>query len=323
MLLTRRVAMMLKFGLIALVAGTASGQEYPTKPIRIVAAEHGGNGDFTARLIAQGLSDSFGQQVIVDNRGGSMVGVAQIVTKAVPDGYTLLLHGTTVWLLPLTQDNVPYDPVKDFSAITMAVSGPTVLVVHPSVAANSVKELIALAKSKPGALNYASAPTGSTSHLTMELFKAMADINVVRIPYKGTGPAMNALIAGETQLMFPAAGGVSPHIKSGRLRALAVTSARPSALFPELPTVAAAGLPGYESVSIIGILAPAKTPAAIVNRLNQESIKVLNRVDIKEKFLRNGMETVGSSPKEFSEKIRSEMSKWGKLIQQLGIRGNI
>ena len=197
---------------------------------------------------------------------------------------------------------------------------PSVLVVHPAVAAKSVKELIALARASPGELNYASGPTGVSNHLAAELFKAMAGVNLVRIPYKGGGPAVNALIAGEVQVSFPSAAGVTQHIRSGRLRALAITSAQPSVLFPELPTLAASGLAGYESEGLAGVFAPAKTPAVLINRLNQEIVRCLDRTDVREKFLKAGLETVGSSPQEFGAKIKSEITRLGKVIKDAGIR---
>ncbi len=303
-----------------MVCGTASvsAQGYPDKPIRIVTSEVGGGTDFAARLIALCLTGGLGQQVIVDNRPSGVI-PAQIVAKAAPDGHTLLVAATAFWLLPLMQ-NLSYDPVREFSPISLMTRSPSVLVVHPAVAAKSVKELIALARASPGELNYASGPTGVSNHLAAELFKAMAGVNLVRIPYKGGGPAVNALIAGEVQVSFPSAAGVTQHIRSGRLRALAITSAQPSVLFPELPTLAASGLAGYESEGLAGVFAPAKTPAVLINRLNQEIVRCLDRTDVREKFLKAGLETVGSSPQEFGAKIKSEITRLGKVIKDAGIR---
>jgi len=291
---------------------------HPDKPMRIVTSEVGGGTDFAARLIALCLTGGLGQQVIVDNRPSGVI-PAQIVAKAPPDGHTLLVAATAFWLLPLMQ-NLSYDPVREFSPISLMTRSPSVLVVHPAVAAKSVKELIALARASPGELNYASGPTGVSNHLAAELFKAMAGVNLVRIPYKGGGPAVNALIAGEVQVSFPSAAGVTQHIRSGRLRALAITSAQPSVLFPELPTLAASGLPGYESEGLAGVFAPAKTPAVLINRLNQEIVRCLDRTDVREKFLKAGLETVGSSPQEFGAKIKSEITRLGKVIKDAGIR---
>ena len=310
------VVWMVLVGLMVLDAGVVSGQDYPNKPIRIVTGEIGGGSDLVARIIAQALSGNLSQQVIVENRTG-LISV-EVGSKAPPDGYTLILSGS-LWIFPLLQ-KVSFDPVKDFSPIALVASTPNVLVVHSSLPVKSVKELIALAKARPGELNYGSGPIGSTSHLAGELFKTMADVKIVGIPFRGNGPALIALIGGEMQLMFGNAGGVVPHVKSGKLRSLAVTSARPSVLAPGLPTVAAAGLPGYEVGSIIGIFAPAGTPTTIVNRLNQEIVRVLNQADVKEKFLNAGTETVGNSPGEFSVFIKSDMARMGKVIKAAGIR---
>ena len=318
MLIPRFVAWMFPFGLMVLGAGVVSGQDYPNKPIRIVTGASGGGGDFASRLIGQGLTDRLGQQVVVDNRGNI---AGEIVSKAPPDGYTLLVEGASFWIAPLLQ-KTPYDPVRDFAPITVAVSTPNILAVHPSVTANSVKELIALAKARPGALNYASGGTGGSAHLAGELLKAMAGVNIVHIPYRGTGPAVTALIGGQVQLMLANAAAVTPHVKSGRLRALAVASAQPSALAPGLPTMATSGLPDFESVLMLGIFAPARTPATLIDRLNQEIVRVLNGADVKAKLFAAGVEPVGSSPKEFAATLKSDMAKWGKVIKDAGIRAD-
>jgi tripartite-type tricarboxylate transporter receptor subunit TctC len=319
MLLLRIVVWMVPVGMIVLSAGMVSGQDYPSKPIRMVSPGPGGGADFVARFIAQGISGPLGQQVVVENRPAGVI-PGQMVTKARPDGYTLLVNGNSFWIAPLMQDNIPYDPVKDFSPITSAVGSPNILVVHSSVAANSVKDLIALAKAKPGALNYASASAGGSVHLSAELFKYMAGVNIVRISYKSSGASVTALVAGEVQLMFANAPPVVPHVKSGRLRALAVTTLQPSTLFPELPTVAGSGLPGFEVASVYALFAPARTPAAIVNQLNQEIVRFLVRTDVKEKFLAAGVETIGSSPEELAAAMKSEMARMGKVIKLAGIR---
>lgn len=268
MVTSRLVARILSAGLMALSAGAACGQGYPAKLIRVITAEAGGSSDLVSRLISQELSAGLGQQVIVENRGGaSGVIAAETFVKARPDGYTLLLYSTGIWILPLMQ-KVPYDPVRDFSPITLATMAPNILVVHPSLPVKSVKELIALAKARPGELNYGSGGSGTSNHLAAELFNAMAGVKIVRIFYKSGGLALKDLAGGHVHLMFSVASYTAPHVKSGRVRALAVTSARPSALLPGLPTVAAAGLPGYESVGMTGLFALAKTPAAIITRLN-------------------------------------------------------
>jgi len=300
------------------VVTTANAQNYPSKPVRIITSDRGGGADVSARVIAQEISGPLGQQVIVENRGGGVV-AGQLVSKAAPDGYTLLYYGSSIWLLPLMRRDVPFK-LADFSPITLATNSPAVLVVHPSLPARSVKELIALAKSKPAALNYASAATGTTNHLAAELFKYMARVDIVRVVYKGTGAALLDLIAGHVQLTFAAGAAAAPHVQTGRLRALAVTSAEPSRAYPELPTVAAAGLPGYEALSPIAMFAPAETPPAIINRLNQEVARVLSRPDIRDTFLKSGVETLGTSPEQLTARIKSEVDKMGKMIKAAGIR---
>ena len=321
MAMTRFFVWMFPFSLMVLGAGAACGQNYPNKSIRIVTSEVGGGSDLGARIIAQGISGPLGQPVIVENRGGIIITSALIVAKARPDGYSLYYNGANVWLLPFMQDNVPYDPVKDFSPISLTVRAPVVLVVHPSFQANSVKDLIALAKAKPGGLNYASGVSGSSGHLAMEFFKVRAGVNIVRIAYKGTSPALNAVIAGEAPVQFANGSAAVPHVKSGRLRALAVASAEPSDLLPGLPTAAASGLPGFLMEQRQGIWAPAETPATVIQQLNQEIVRVLNRTEVKERFRNSGTEVVGSSPQEFAAAIKFDMDGLGKVIKSLGISG--
>jgi len=308
---------------IALTAVIAFGQSFPTKPVRLITAEAGGGADFIARLLAQVLSTDLGYQVLVDNQGGaSGVIAAQSVIKAPADGHTLLFYSSNIWILPFFQSNVPYDPVRDFSPVTLVDRAPTVLVVNPALPVTSVQQLIALAKARPGELNYAAGSTGAPPHLSAELFKSMAAVNIVRINYKGTGPAVTDLIAGQVQLMFATSGAVSGHIKSGRLRALAVTSAQPSPLAPDLPTVAAAGVAGYEAESTHGVLVRAGTPEFIVGKLNQEIVRVLGNRDLQAKLLAAGVEPVGSTPAQFAQVMRADMAKWGKLIKERGIRND-
>jgi tripartite-type tricarboxylate transporter receptor subunit TctC len=308
---------------LLMLAGTLCAQSFPAKPIRVYTAEAGGGADVVARLIAQGLTASFNRQVIVENQGAASGAVAaQAVAKSPPDGYTLLFFGSGIWLLPYLRANVPYDPVRDFTAITLADRSPTVLVVHPSLPVRSVRELIALAKAHPGELNYASGSTGAAPHLAAELFNSMAKVRITRVNYKGTGPALNDLVGGQVQLMFTTTGTGLAQVKSGRLRALGVTSREPSALAPGIPTIAASGVPGYEADSTHGLLAPAGTPPAIVELLNQETVRVLNRADVKEKLLAVGVEAVGTTPASFAATIKDDMAKWGKLIREVGIRAD-
>lgn len=303
-----------------LAAAVASGQDYPVKPIRVVTASAGGGSDFVARQVAQGISGPLGQPVIVDNRGSGVL-PGEFAAKAPPDGYTLLINGGSTWLLPLLQSS-PYDGVRDFSPISIISRNVNVFVVHPSVPAHSIKELIALAKAKPGQLNYSLSSIGGGGHLAAELFKAMAGVNIVSVGYKGASPAVTGVIVGEVQLTVADAGLVKPHTKSGKLRALAVTSAEPTALAPELPTMAASGLPGYDAIGVTGVLAPSKTSPLIINRLNQEVVRFLKSPDIKERFLNAGEELVGSSTEQFAAKIASDMTKTSKLIKDLGIKVN-
>ena len=311
----------LSVGMMVLSAGMVFSQEYPHKPIRLISPGPGGGADFVARFIAQGISGPLGQQVVVDNRPAGVI-PGQIVSKATPDGYTLMVNGNSFWIAPLMRDHLAYDPVKDFAPITSAVGAPNILVVHSSVAAHSVKDLIALAKAKPGVLNYASASAGGSVHLSAELFKHMAAVNIVRISYKTSGTAVTSLVGGEVHLMFANAPSVVPHVKSGRLKALAVTTLQPSVLFPDLPTVSAAGLPGFEVASVYALFAPARTPTAIINRLNQEVVRFLARTDVKEKFFATGVEPIGSSPIELAGAMKSEISRMGKVIKDAGIREN-
>ena len=302
-----------------LSAGTAPGAEvYPNRPIRIMATAPGGLTDVVARLIAPGLTANLGQQVVVDNRNALVT--VEIAAKAAPDGYTLLMNGSAFWLLPLLREHVTWDPLKDFVPITMAVTSPSILVVHPAVPVKSAAELIALAKARPGQLNYAAGTLGATPHLAAELFKYMAGIDLVRIAYKGTGPAIIAVIAGESQVSFPNAGSVMPHVRSGKLKALGVCSATPSALAPGLPTVTSTGLPGYESVSPQALFAPARMPAALVNRLNAEVLRVMHTPEMKERLFNTGMEVVGSTPQELGAALKSEMARMGRVIKAVGIR---
>jgi tripartite-type tricarboxylate transporter receptor subunit TctC len=300
-------------------AGVAAhAQEpYPSKVVRLVTPASGGNADILARFLSIGLAPILGQQVIVDNRGAIAPGV---VAKAPPDGYTLLVTGSPAWLLPVLTPGVPWD-AKDFAPITLATSSPSLLVVHPSLPTKSVRELIALAKARPGELNFASGTVGATPYIAGEMFKHMAGVNIVRVTYKGTGPAVVAVMTGEVHLMFPGAPAAMPYVKQGRLRALAICSAEPSAFAPGVPTVAATGLPNFESISPFAVMAPRGTPASIVNRLNQEVARVLNNEDVKTKLFNSGSEVVANSPEAFAAKIRSDIERITKLVSSAGLRG--
>ena len=318
MLMPRVVAGIFSAGLMVLSADIAHGQAYPNKPLRIVIAGVGAGTDFLARLVGQGISVPLGQNVIVESRSGAIM-ATEVVARAAPDGYTMLLIAGNLWTTPLVQKTT-YDPVKDFSPITTLTRTPNMLVVHPSVPAKSVKELIDLAKAKPGTLNYSIGVMGGATHLAGELFKSMAGVNIVMVPYKSSAPAVNAVLGGEVQLMFPNAPTVAPHVKSGKLRALGVGSAEPTALAPGVPTMAASGLPGYESTVLQCLFAPAKTPAAIIKRLNQEIVRFLNTPETKARLLSAETEAVGSSPEQLAAIIKADMPRSAKLYKDIGMR---
>ena len=311
MLPSRVAVLMFSFGLLVLGADGALGQDkYPAKLIRIVTATPGSNHDWGARLTAQELGPRVGQRVIVENRG--TIAIEYVAKEAQPDGYTLLFYGATVWLQPyLTKSG--WDPVMDFAPITVAMSSPNVLVVHPSLPARSVKELIALARARPGALNYSAGGGGSTPHIAAELFNYMAKLQIVRVHYKGSGPSMIGLLVGEVQMMFAALGPISPHVKQGKVRALAVSTPKRTPLMPELPAIAET-LPGYTAEATIGYFVPRRTSPAIVSFLNREIVQALRSAD--PRVLANaGIEIVGGSPEEFAEFIRAEMDRMGKVIK--------
>ncbi len=308
----------LSAGVMSLGVTVACAQAYPTKPIRLVTSAVGGSTDFYARLVAQGISGSLGQNVIVENRPS--VNATELVVQAPADGYTMLfasfgLHVTGPTLLKLS-----YDPVRDFAAVSLAAQQPNVIVVTPSVAVKTVPELIAYARARPGELNYAASSTGSSNHLAAELFSSMAGVKMVRVMYKGMGQAIVELIGGQVHLSFPAAASAIVHIKSGKLRALAVCSATPSALLPGLPTVTASGLPGFESSSIYGMLAPRRVPAPVIRRLNEEIVSFLGKPEAREKFLNAGAEPIIGTQEEAAATLKSEAVKWGRVIRDAGIK---
>jgi tripartite-type tricarboxylate transporter receptor subunit TctC len=296
----------------------AQAQNFPVKPIRIITSGVGGAGDVGSRIVAQGIAPLLGQQVIVDNRASGPIPV-EVAMKAPADGYTLLFYGSTVWLGPYLRSNAP-DPLREFAPITLAATAPNILVVHPSLPVKNIRELIALAKAKPSSLNYGTTGIGSSPHLAAELFQALAGVKFERISYKGAGAVLTDLIGGQIQLTFATASSVTPHLKTGRLRALGVSSANPSVLLPGLTTIAAAGLPGYESSSLQGVFAPAGVPAPILQKLTQEIVRYLHTSDAREKYLAVGVEVVGSTPEQFTAAMKAEMSRMGKVIRDAGIR---
>jgi tripartite-type tricarboxylate transporter receptor subunit TctC len=297
----------------------AHAQAFPAKPVRLVTAAAGAGGDFVARIIGPALSELWRQPVVVDNRGGSAVIPVELVAKAPADGYTLLSFGSALWILPLMQ-SVTYDPLKDFAPVTAVTNTPMMLVVHPALPVKSVKDLIALAKARPGQLNYASGISGSTTHLPAEMFKHMAGIDLVRVTYKGGAPALMALLAGEAHVMFGNAGGVGAHVRAGSLRALAVTTAQRTALFPDVPTIAASGLPGYEASALQCVFAPGPTPPARVMRLHHDLKTVLARPELRERYTRIGSEVLANTPEELLVMLKADMAAMSKVIKAAGIR---
>jgi tripartite-type tricarboxylate transporter receptor subunit TctC len=309
--------------LLALACGTALAQAYPNRPLRIVVPFAAGAGvlDIMARLVGQHLGASLGQQVVIDNRpgAGGIVG-AEVVAKAEPDGYTLLMGNTALVVSPYLYAKLPFEPLADFVPVTLVNTAPLLLVVHPSVPVQSVKELIAYAKARPGQLNYGSGGVGSTPYLATELLKAMAGIDVVHVPYKGGAPALADLVAGQLTFMIENVPGTMPLVKSGKLRALAITSAQRSPLAPDLPTMAEAGVPGYEMVGWNGIFVAKGTPAEIVARLNSDLVKVLRLPDLKQQMATLGAEPGGDSTAAFGAFVKAESARWGGIIKERGIR---
>ena len=308
---------------VAWPAAVALAQTYPVKAIRIVVTSPpGGSQDFLARLLAQSLAPALGQTVLVDNRTGASGAIGiDYVAKAAPDGYTLLLGAAgPIAIVPTLKKNLPFDPVRDFAPITLVAAGPFALVVHPSVPARSLKELIAVAKTRPGVLNYGSSGAGASPHLAMELFKSMSGIDLVHVPYKGVGPALTDLIGGQIDAMIADVHLVAPHARSGRLRVLAVTSTDRSSVIPAAPTVSEAGVAGYSAGTWFGLFAPAKTPAEIVARLNEECRKILGDASLRERLSTQGIMPQPSSPEQLRAHLRSEIAKWRKVVERAGIK---
>jgi len=313
--------------LVAAVAATlaplAVAQTYPAKTVRmIVAYPPGGGTDIVGRLIAQKFTESMGQNFVVDNRGGATGNIGtELAAKAPADGYTLLMGNVAPNAINVSLfQKLPYDPVKDFAPVSLVAITPNILVVHPALPVKTVKDLLALAKAKPGTLNHPSAGIGSSSHLAGELLRSLAKADIVHVPYKGGGPALIDLLSGQMQLMFATMPAAMGHVKSGKLRPVAVTTDKRSQSMPELPTIAEAGVKGYEASTWYGLLAPANTPAAIVTKLHDETVRALKAADMREKFSAQGFEPAGTTPAEFGAYIRSEIAKWGKVIREAGIK---
>jgi len=301
---------------------SAAAQRYPSKPIRMVVGfAPGGNVDMTARLVAQKLTLALGQPVVVDNRGGAggTIG-ADLVAKSTPDGYTLLVVSSSHMINAATIKNSPYDPVKDFSPISLAATAPNLLVAHPSLSANTVKDLVALAKMKPDSLSYASAGNGTVGHMVAELFKSVTGIGIVHIPYKGNGPAVTDLLGGQVQLMFAAPGAVISFVEVKKLKALAVASNQRLPELGDTPTFAEAGYPGVEASGWYGVLTSAGTPRNIISALNKEIVRIMQLPDVKERLAVHGYKAVTSSPEEFAQLIKSDLIKWQKVVKASGAK---
>jgi tripartite-type tricarboxylate transporter receptor subunit TctC len=313
--------------LLALAAAAAAldgalAQSYPSGPVRMmVGFPPGGVADILARIVGPKLSDSLGQPVVVENRPGASSNIAaEAVSRAASDGHTLFVFSTANAVNVSLYSKLSYDPVKDFAPVSLLASMANLLVVHPSIPAQSVRELIALAKEKPGQLNFASAGHGSTQHISAQLFRMMAEVDIVHIPYKGSVPAMTALLGAEVPLMFNVVSTALPHVKAGKVRALAITSKRRSSLVPDLPTVAEAGLPDFEYVAHFGLQAPANTPREVIARLNAETARILQMADVRERFMANGAEPMHSTPEQFGAFIQGEVDKHRPLIKASGAR---
>lgn len=310
----------------AFAAGHSQAQEvYPTKPIRLICPfPPGGTTDVVARLVAQKLTEAWKEQVIVDNRAGAggIIGT-ELAAKAPADGYTVLLGSITTHAVnPALYKNLKFDPLKDFTPVSLVVSSPQLLAVHPSLAAKSVKDLIALAKAKPGKLNYASAGVGTSPHLTFELFKSMAGIDAVHVPYKGTGPAITELVGGQVQMMITGVVALMPHVKSGKLRGLAVTSAKRVAALPDLPTIAESGVPKFDVSSWFGVFLPAGAPKPVLTKMNGEIRRMVEIPEVRTKLTSLGANPETNTPEEFAAYVKSEMAKWGKVVRDTGTRAD-
>ena len=298
--------------------------DFPNRPVRVIVPQPpGASTDLTARLVAQKLADALGQPVIVDNRpgAGSIIGT-DLVAKATPDGYTLLVVASSITINPSLHPNLAFNPLRDLAPITQLSAFPNMLTVHPSLPVKTVADLIAVAKAQPGKLNYGSSGTGTGTHLSAELFKYMTGVSMVHIPFKGGGQAVTALIGGQVQLNFATIPSVLPHVRSGKLRAVAVTTVKRSAAVPDIPTIAESGLPGYDHGPWNGLLAPAKTPAAIIARLNSEAAKAMQSAEMKTVLNTEGAEPVGNSPQAFGAILREETAKWAQVIKAAGIKAD-
>jgi len=308
--------------LLAFCTAGALAQSYPTRAIKLVVpSSPGGGTDIVARILGQKLSEQLGQQFVVENRAGAGTVIGNdAVAKSAPDGYTLLMGLSTLAINPSMYAKLTYDAKRDFAPISQSVSACNILILHPSVPAKTVVELIALARAKPGSLTFGSAGMGTNPHLSGELFKSLARIDMVHVPFKGSGQSIISQVAGEIAANFPSVPTAMPYVKAGRLRGIGVTTLRRVEVLPDVPSIAEAGLPGYEATQWFGLLAPAGTPRPIIDRLYQESSRALRSADMKERMTAEGLEVVGSTPEEFASYIRSETEKWTQVIKAAGIK---
>lgn len=308
---------------VSMASAQQSAPAYPTRPVKMIMPfPAGGPTDILGRLLAQRLVESWGQNVIIDNRagGGGQIG-AVLAAKAPPDGYTLFLGGiTTLAIAPFVQKSIQYDPLRDFQAVTQTTISPLMLMTHPSLPAKTVKDFIALAKARPGQINYASSGPGGSGHLAGELFKSTTKTNLVHVPYRGAPPALNDLVAGQVQVMFGTMLAAVPHVRSGKVRAIAVTGPKRSIAVPDVPTFAEAGLPSYDASSWNGILVPTGTPAPIIARLNAELVKILHTPNVLDRLEGDGPIPIGNSPEQFTAYIKAEQAKWSKVVKEAHVR---
>ena len=319
----RPVLKMLMRGALLMLIAVSAAAAYPDHPIRfVVPVAAGGGNDIVARLLAQKLTDAWGQSVVVDNRPGAATAIgAEIVARAIPDGYTIMLTSVSFAINAGMRKQLPFDPVRDFATITQVARVPQIMVVNPAVPAATLAEFIALAKAKPGQLNYASAGTGSSTHLAMELFMDMTGTKLNHVPYKGTAPGLTDVIAGHVQITFDAIPPTLPHVKSGRVRALAIGGTQRFPTLPDVPTLAEAGLPNYTFQSWFGIFAPARTPEAVVRTLNRELVRIIALPETRKAFVELGIGPVGTSPEDFGKYLRAEIARWSDVMRAHNIRG--
>jgi len=314
--------LLMVFAAGASMPAAVEAQEYPTKPIRwIIPYPPGGTSELLARLIGQKLTEAWGQAVVIDTRGGANGNIGtDMAAKSAPDGYTMLLVASTFTMNPAVYPNLPFDSAKDFAPVTAILWQPYLLAVHPSVAASSVQQLVDLARAKPGALNYASGGGGNANHIAAELFAKMAGVKLTHVPYRGMGPGILALLGGEVQLMFASSVAIQPHLKSGRVKVLGVTSPKRIATMPDVPTVSEAGVSGFVEGNWQGVLVPARTPQPVIVKLNRELVRIVKNTDVNAQILLTGSDVIANSPEELGAMVRADLKKYADLVKSVGIR---